>query len=228
MMYKTEASPEIPADRAEAVGKVVREEMMECGKEKNMVLSKLRRRLALLSIISVLAVSAGCGTFKTYKDSELKGSEVATVSGHGHFWLAFGQAVWIEAVDGKSRGWVPFPSQAKILPGLHWVLFEQISTIGPSGGAFWCVFEIEAAAGHDYRVVPNTVKLPPWEGNSSEEMKKGTVQIEDRVSGQSLGVTQQPTECSRSGVFCREDADCRHIKNKCNKLSGYMFGLCNK
>ena len=204
---------------------------MRCGKwswVKSVALSKARRRLALFSIVSVLAVTAGCGTFKTYQNSELKGSEVATISGHGRLWLAFGQAVWIEAVDGKNRGWVLFPAQAKVLPGSHWVLFEQISTIGPAGGNVWCGMEIEAVAGHDYQIVPNSVKLPPWESNNVEEMKKGTVEIEEKLSGRSIGIKQQPTECSRAGGFCRDDADCRHMRNKCNKLSGYMFGFCNK
>jgi hypothetical protein len=184
----------------------------------------MKRRLASLVALAVVFVFMnGCGTFKAYEGPELPDSELATIHGYYRFWLISQASVVIRSVDGKSA----CDSEAKVLPGLHWIKFAEglLSLIGRRD--LMCGIEIQTKAGHEYYIVPHSLEFETWPVRSGLHaiLKRGFVQIEDRMPGISLGKMRIPAECT-TGDVCRTDADCIVKTETCLKQSGFTFGVC--
>jgi hypothetical protein len=191
----------------------------------------MKRNLASLIALSVLFVFMnGCGTFKAYEGPELPDSEIATIHGHYCQRFFYGRDDAIQCVDGKYHG---FALEAKVLPGSHWIRFgdedSPISLIfsGRTYGPITCGMDIETKAGHEYHIVPCSLEFPHrWPRFIKGDVRRGSVEIEDRLSGSSLGKMRIPADCVW-GVICRTDADCTPKQSTCIKKIGLKSGSCS-
>jgi hypothetical protein len=186
----------------------------------------MMRNLASLIALTVLFVFMnGCGTFKAYEGPELPDSELATIHGHYCWRFFYGEDDTIRSVDGKYHG---YGSEAKVLPGSHWIRFRHVTEyILVHGRYLSCGMDIETKAGHEYHIVPCSLEFehrPPR--LFEQDVIRGSVQIEERLSGSSLGKMRIPTECAW-GLICRTDADCIDAKSPCRKQSGFKCGFCS-